>query len=177
MRPHLLTLALLAGPLTTLTLADEPPELWHPDYESAAAAAEETGRPMLIHFHARWCGPCRQMEARVLNQPSVRDGLCDRVVAVKVDYDRHADLVKRFNITALPCDLLVDADGEVLLRTTGFVAESAYVERIERLAPVVVEPPFGLVALSFTLPGHVGGAQYLGAVQEVGSRLLAASGP
>jgi thiol:disulfide interchange protein len=175
MRLHLLTLAVLAGPAAIVSAGD-PQELWHPDYESAAAAADESGRPMLIHFHAKWCGPCRQMEARVLNQPSLREGLRDRVVAVKVDYDRHADLVERFGVAALPCDLLVDADGTVLLRTTGFVGETTYVERIARLAPVAAQPQLGLVAMSFTMPAHVGGAQYLGAVQGVGTRLLAGSG-
>jgi thioredoxin-like negative regulator of GroEL len=175
MRVHLLTLVVLAGPLAAFAPAGDPPEVWHPTYESAAAKAHETGRPMLIHFYAEWCGPCRRMEAGVLNQPSVLDGLRDRVVAVKVNYDRRSDLVGRFNISLLPCDVLVAPDGEVLLKTTGYAAETTYVERVARLAPAVTSQDRSLVLAAATL-SQLSQARQLGAVQQIGTGLLVDSG-
>src|SRR5688500_551477 len=134
MRLHLLALVVWAGPWAAFATAGDPSEVWHPEYARAAAEAQQSERPLLIHFYADWCDPCRQMEARALNQPAVLDGLRERVVAVKVNYDQRADLVGRFSVGVLPCDLLVAPNGEVLLRTTGYVDETTYMERIDRLA-------------------------------------------
>lgn len=175
MRVHLLTLVVLGGPLSAFTAAGEPSEVWHPAYESAAAKSRETERPMLIHFYAEWCGPCRRMEAGVLNHPTVLDGLRDRVAAVKVNYDRRPDLVGRFNISLLPCDVLVAPDGEVLLKTTGYASETTYVERIARLAPATPVQDRSLVLAALTL-SQLSQARELGAVQQFGTGLLVDSG-
>jgi thioredoxin-like negative regulator of GroEL len=174
MRLHLLALVVWAGPCVAYTTAGDPSGVWHADYARAVAEAQHTERPLLIHFYADWCGPCRQMEARVLNQPAVLDGLRDRAVAVKVNYDQRADLVSRFSIDLLPCDLLVAHDGQVLLRTTGFVDETTYVERIKRLAPATNRN--GPAAVSSAMIRNTTHARHLGAVEQVGMRLLAASG-
>ena len=176
MRLLLAALVVWAGPLAAFTTAGDPPDVWHPDYASAAAAAQRTGRPMLIHFYADWCGPCRQMESRVLNQPTVLDGLRDRVVAVKVNYDQRADLVSRFGIDLLPCDLLVRPGEEVLLRTTGYVDETTYVQRIKRHVPASALQRTGPIARSSAMIVDTADAPHLGAVQQVGLRLLTASG-
>ena len=174
MTRQLLILVLLAGPLTSFAAAGDENGFWHPTFESASAEAQRTGRPVLIHFYADWCGPCRQMETRVLNQRSIQDGLRDRVVAVKVNYDRRADLVSRFGISALPCDVLIGADGNVLMKTTGFVGETTYLNRIERLAPASASPPSG-VAVPSPFTRNFSGAQLQGAVKIVGLRLVALS--
>ncbi len=176
MRLHLLALVAWAGPLAAFATAGDPSEVWHLDYTRAAAEAQKSGRPLLIHFYADWCGPCHQMEARVLNQPAVRNGLRNRAVAVKVNYDQRADLVSRFNVSLLPCDLLVGPDGEVLLRTTGYIDETTYVARIERLAPASAARRAGPIAMSSATIRDAAHARQLGAVEHVGMRLLADSG-
>jgi thiol:disulfide interchange protein len=176
MRLHLLALVAWAGPCVAFATAADPSGLWYPDYARAVAEAHRTGRPLLIHFYADWCGPCHQMEARVLNQPAVRDGLRDRVAAVKVNYDQRVDLVGRFNVDLLPCDLLVGSDGEVLLRTTGYVDEATYVASVQRLAPVPATRRSGPISISSAMIGDAARARQLGAVEQVGMRLLADSG-
>jgi len=107
-------------------------EGWHKTYERALAEAQELGRPLLIHFHATWCGPCRRMESTVLNTPEVIAELGHQAVAVKVDSDTRPDLVSRFGIGGLPADVFVDADQKVIARG-GAWSGSAYAARIREI--------------------------------------------
>jgi len=94
-------------------------EAWHHDFEAAESEAKQQGLPMLVHFHAKWCGPCREMERGLLQDPVLLKQLRTGFVAVKVDSDERPDLRKRFRIEKLPSDVFLDPRGYVLDRSTG----------------------------------------------------------
>ncbi|MFO0888654.1 MAG: thioredoxin domain-containing protein [Isosphaeraceae bacterium] len=78
---------------------------------SPASAAKS--EPVLLDFHADWCGPCRQM------RPAV-DQLTRRRIPVKsIDIDRSPDLRERYNVEAVPTFVVVDRAGNELGRTSG----------------------------------------------------------
>ena len=95
------------------------PDAWRHDFTEAAKIAKQSGRPLLIHFHASWCGPCRDMEKEVLHHSDVRDVLSRQFVAVMVDYDQNPDLVNKFEIKLLPTDVVVAPDGTILMKSEG----------------------------------------------------------
>lgn len=53
---------------------------WYADYAEAERVAREEGRPLLLHFHAWYCGPCKQMDAQVFSQPDVQRARCGRTL-------------------------------------------------------------------------------------------------
>ena len=61
---------------------------WLKSFEEAERRAEETGQPILIHFGAWYCGPCRQMEQNVFSDPSIDRRLQDGLISVKIDQSR-----------------------------------------------------------------------------------------
>ena len=107
-------------------------EGWQTDFKAAEAQAKADQVPIVIHFHASWCGPCRRMESEVLSTAQVRELLGKGIIGVKVDSDRNRDLVSRFGVTALPTDVIISHDGKVLAKDVGSPGLSGYVSRLRQ---------------------------------------------
>ena len=120
--------------LTALAASSAAAGDWGHDFEAAEAESRRTGKPLLVHFHAEWCGPCRRMEATTLNQPEVRRFLGGPVIPVKINSDHRQDLVRRFGVKLLPSDLLVDARGATLLLTNGPKSPQQYLATLSGTA-------------------------------------------
>ncbi len=144
---HSIMLLLLAGPAVGITDQNilETEETgtqpivyvakrgWHSDFAAAQAEAERLGKPLLLHFYADWCGPCRSMESSVLNTSKVLSELGSSVVGVKVNSDHHPDLTRRFGVVGLPTDVFVSPAGQIVTRTSGSSAVSTYVATMTRI--------------------------------------------
>ncbi|MEY3459664.1 MAG: hypothetical protein RL215_2821 [Planctomycetota bacterium] len=107
-------------------------EGWQHDFAAAEAQAKAEQLPLVIHFHASWCGPCRRMESEVLGTTQVRSLLGQGIIGVKVDSDRNRDLVSRFGVTALPTDVILSPDGKVLAKDVGSPGLTGYVSRLRQ---------------------------------------------
>src|SRR4029077_806073 len=86
------------GPTATSKRPLTAKEVWGHDYAQARRQAKKLNRPVLLHFHATWCGPCQQMERDVLNSARVLNELNARCVAIKVDCDQNPTLVQQFGV-------------------------------------------------------------------------------
>lgn len=127
-------LAVLALGMAAASAAEPASRGWYTDYAKAEAEAKRTGVPLIIHFHAEWCGPCKKMDADVLLRPEMMKELATRAVGVKVDSDHRPDLVTRHGITALPSDVIVGPEGTVLARTSGIQDRTGYLGRVAGFA-------------------------------------------
>lgn len=81
--------------------------------------------PVLVDFHAAWCGPCRA-QAPILERFANAAG--DRAAVVKVDVDANAELAGRYGVRSIPTLLLFE-DGEVRATRVG-VTQSADLEAL-----------------------------------------------
>jgi thiol-disulfide isomerase/thioredoxin len=131
MRCHRITLICLFASVLSIAMGMTPSTTsaaspWSSNFERAQAEAKRRNIPLLIHFYADWCGPCRQMERNVLSSSSLARQLNGKFVAVKVDTDRREDLVNRYRIESLPSDVFVSPSGRILSRSFGAKEKSSY---------------------------------------------------
>ena len=129
------------GTATLSPSAEEPAKQWHTSFVSAQAEAKRLNLPILLHFYADWCMPCRRMEREVLKDPQLLKQMGNRMVAVKINADQHQDLVERYSVRALPADVFVDPDGRLLGRIDSHEGKASYLAQIAK-----VEARFASVA-------------------------------
>jgi thioredoxin 1 len=75
--------------------------------------------PVVVDFHATWCGPCIAM-APALNQ--LADELKGTVKVVKIDVDANPKVTAKYGIRAMPT-LLVFKGGAVTATHTGAIVQ------------------------------------------------------
>ena len=108
---------------------------WMTDLEQAKVEAQKANRPIVVHFWAEWCPPCKRMEREILGQPPVLDALRDKVVGVKVNLDENRDLATRFGIEKLPSDIYLNPQGERIMESSGPAnTVTDYVKSLNRAA-------------------------------------------
>ena len=91
-RPFLRTaLALVLSAAAALAQALEV----KPYTAQALAEAQAAGKPVAVHFHADWCGTCKQQE-KAIAQLKGESGL--DVTLLIADYDKEKDLRKTLKV-------------------------------------------------------------------------------
>ncbi|XP_023691961.2 thioredoxin, mitochondrial-like isoform X2 [Paramormyrops kingsleyae] len=75
--------------------------------------------PVLVDFHAQWCGPCKILGPRLEKAVAKQQG---RVVMAKVDIDEHTDLAIEYGVSAVPTVIAMRA-GKVLDQFVGIKDE------------------------------------------------------
>lgn len=103
---------------------------WHSDFAAAQAEAKRLDRPLLVHFYAEWCGPCKKMDREVLYAQDFVARLGRQAVAVKLDVDHHRAIAEKYKVRSVPTDLFLTPDGRVLGMMDGYRTKDDYLRRV-----------------------------------------------
>lgn len=106
------------------------------DYDRALSEARNNNKLILVDLYADWCGPCRQIDAKVFDNPQVRHVLTNHFISVKIDVDkpgRNNELANQFGTRSIPHVVFLNSAGEKLYEFTGFVSASVFLDTLQAL--------------------------------------------
>ncbi len=110
---------------------------WRPYSETALKEAATEKRPVIMDFYADWCLPCRELDSRVFNDPSVRK-LQGRFVLLRIDLtSRHPGqdmLVGRYKVRGVPTVVFISRQGKEIpeLRIESYVDRKEFLRRMKQ---------------------------------------------
>jgi thioredoxin 1 len=72
-------------------------------------------QPVLVDFHATWCGPCKMMAPELQKFAQNNNG---KLRVIKIDIDKNPAVAQQFRIQGVPT-LMLFKEGKVLWRQSG----------------------------------------------------------
>lgn len=78
-------------------------------------------RPVLVDFHAEWCGPCKAMSPAIAEVGKQVQG---RARVLKLDVDRNQQMSVQYNVSAVPT-LIIFKNGKPVWRHSGMMDKNS----------------------------------------------------
>jgi thioredoxin 1 len=72
-------------------------------------------KPVLVDFHADWCGPCHALAPTIKEYAQQMSG---KIKVIKVDIDKNKKAATQFGIKSIPT-LILFKNGRVVWKKTG----------------------------------------------------------
>jgi len=125
----------LALVLVTADVALSAPQPhWQTTLDSAKRLAAQNNQLVLVHFWAPYCTACRRMDQEVFPDPTVVATIQNYYVPVKINTEYFPATAKQYSITALPTDLIITPQGQVVAKFEGMVRSPEYAARLGQVA-------------------------------------------
>lgn len=84
--------------------------------------------PVLVDFHAEWCGPCKTM-APILEE--VKEELGEKIRIVKVDVDKNTQAAVHYGVRGVPT-LILFKNGQILWKEAGVMPKHEIISVIQQ---------------------------------------------
>lgn len=139
---------------------------WQPSLERAQILAAHSNRLVLVHFWGDGCPPCEWMEREVFSRPDVAQAIDRGFVAVKINRDQSPGVAGQFGVAAVPTDVVITPQGQVLGSHMGATSAPEFVDRLNQTAQRGL-PPTGpnYVGETWAIPAQTAYSQQGSQVQ------------
>jgi thioredoxin 1 len=85
-------------------------------------------RPVIVDFHALWCGPCK-VQSPILSDIASEFG--ERVRVIKIDVDQNPGLASKYHIQGVPT-VIIFKNGQLVWRQSGVVTKSQLIDLLKQ---------------------------------------------
>lgn len=86
--------------------------------------------PVLIDFHAEWCGPCK-MQSPIIKE--IARTLKDKLRVIKIDIDKNPGITRKYQIRGVPT-LAIFKGGELKWMQAGMQSKQQILRIIDQYA-------------------------------------------
>ena|GEM_PF-5838324 len=117
--------------LPAVALAEEPFTAMTFDEARKKAATEK--KLVFINYYATWCMPCRMMDATTFKDAKVVAFLKNRVIALKIDGEKHAELASKHHVSGFPTLVFVRPDGGIAEILGGYLDAASFMGLAENV--------------------------------------------
>ena len=91
------------------------------NYEDSLRLAKEQDKLLFIDFETTWCGPCKTMDLYVYTADVTVEAF-KNILAVKIDGDKHRELVKKYDIKAYPTVIIRSPKEKIIAKKVGYLS-------------------------------------------------------
>jgi len=122
---------------------------WAKSFDEAMKSAKQSGKLVMVDVFATWCGPCKMLDKQTYGDAKVVAFAKKNFVSVKVDADTDEGkkVGEKYQVSALPTILLLDAEGDVQWKTVGFIKAAPFLAKADLVQKAFKELPGLLTAL------------------------------
>ena len=85
-------------------------------------------RPVIVDFHALWCGPCK-VQSPILSEIASEFG--ERIRVIKIDVDQNPGLAAKYHIQGVPTVILFNR-GNLVWRQSGVASKSQLIDILKQ---------------------------------------------
>jgi thioredoxin-related protein len=104
---------------------------WETSFRNALALAKKTDRLVLASFFDPCCEACTRLKNSTLTAECVQDYVHEHFIAVKYESGADSEQFMRFDVTAKPAILVMDAEGTEIFRKIGYFEPEVFVSKLE----------------------------------------------
>jgi YHS domain-containing protein/thioredoxin-related protein len=101
---------------------------WENDFGTAVVLAEKSQRLLYIHFYGNNCSPADQMATEVFTNRDVIAGINANFVPIRINASEQVDIAKKFNVEAIPADLVLKPNGQLVHKRQGGISAERFIQ-------------------------------------------------
>jgi thioredoxin-related protein len=132
-----LTMKLITALIITVILAcfcaEAATSHWVTDFNQALAEAKQGSKPIFLDVYAEWCTWCHKLDKEVYSDPKFNEYTKNYVLA-RIDSEdggQGSNIAAKYGVDSLPTMMVLNSQGKVLNRITGFFTTPKLIEELE----------------------------------------------
>ncbi len=106
-------------------------------FKEALLKAKDLNKPIFLDVYAKWCGPCKLLKRTTFKDEEVGAYFNANFINIAIDGETKEgnELMKKYNIRAYPSLLIIDSNGEIKTRETGYLKPKILINFGRRVIP------------------------------------------
>jgi thiol:disulfide interchange protein len=104
---------------------------WQANLPAALQESRLKSKPILLEFSSLSCAPCRQFDSETLSSSEI-DHLAAKFIPVRLDGFKDLKNLRKYNVIAIPCMLILSSNGAIISRTEGLQSADDFTQFLSR---------------------------------------------